>query len=87
MSRPSETVTIDGKEDKKHLLELLQKMKLKRRLVNPKDGFVFLIQINLKSGDEVSVVVSSEEITVDNKVYKAGNDYSEEFIKYMTHKK
>jgi hypothetical protein len=73
----TEYYTITEPEDIETLLSVLQSMNLSRRFPHNKDGFVFLIDIKLKSGETIGMSILSENITINNHNYKPDKNYSE----------
>ena len=72
---PAKYYTITEQEDMQTLLESLQSMNLSRKLKNNKDGFAFLIDIKLKSGETIKMSILSGNIRINNHYYKPDKDY------------
>ncbi|MFN7251548.1 MAG: hypothetical protein ACK4M9_12245 [Anaerobacillus sp.] len=73
----TEYYTITEPKDIETLLTVLQSMNLSRRLPHSKDGFVFLIDIKLKSGETIGMSILSDDIIINNHNYKPDKNYSD----------
>ena len=72
ITNPVSSVTITNQEDIQKLLEILQKPELKRDYFHSyPDGFAFLIDIRLASGESSHITIRSDSVTVDRYFYKS----------------
>ncbi|HSR03417.1 MAG TPA: hypothetical protein VLM88_02360 [Proteiniclasticum sp.] len=78
ISSPGEFFTITEANDIELLFSALQSMKLRRSLSSNKDGFAFLIDIDLESGERIQMSVLSEDIHIDGRNYRPKADPSED---------
>lgn len=72
---PAKYFTITEKDDIQLLFNTLQSMKLRRTLNSNKDGFAFLIEIELKSGDIIYMSILSGDININGNNYQPDKDY------------
>jgi len=74
ISSPGEFFTITEANDIKLLFSTLQSMHLRRIIENNKDGFAFLIDIDLEYGERIQMSVLSEDIYIDGRNYRPIKD-------------
>jgi len=72
---PAKYFTITEKDDIQLLFNTLQSMKLRRTLNIHKDGFTFLRDIELKSGNIIHMSILSGDINIDGHNYQPDKDY------------
>lgn len=76
MANPGSYYTVTEQEDIDMVMKELQNVKLYRRLRDYGDGFSFLIDIKLTSGETISMSIS-KNINISSKTYKADVDITE----------
>jgi len=74
ISSPGEYFTITEANDIALLFSTLESMKLRRSLSSIKDGFAFLIDIDLENGERINMTVLSEDIHIDGRNYRPEKD-------------
>ena len=78
ISSPAEYFTITESNDIELLFSTLQSIQLRRSLSRNKDGFAFLIDIDLVSGERINMTVLSEDIHIDGNNYRPDKDPCDE---------
>jgi len=73
---PAEYFTVTEANDMKLLFSTLQSMHLIRTIESNKDGFAFLIDIDLENGERIQMSVLSEDIHIDGRNYRPKEDPS-----------
>lgn len=74
ISSPVEYFTITEANDIELMFSTLQSMELRRTISKSKDGFAFLIDIDLESGERINMTVLSEDVHVDGHNYRPLKD-------------
>lgn len=75
ISDPTKYYSITKHEDIQTLFNDLQSMNLSRKFNSHKDGFAFLIDIKLKSGEKIYISILSKDVRINNHNYKPDKDY------------
>jgi len=74
ISSPGEFFAITETNDIELLFSTLQSMKLRRSLSSNKDGFAFLIDVDLENGERINMTVLSADIYIDGRNYRPIKD-------------
>jgi hypothetical protein len=74
IASPAEYFTVTEADDIELLFSTLQSMQLRRSLSSNKDGFAFLIDIDLENGEKIDVSVLSEDLHIDGRNYRPLED-------------
>ena len=74
ISSPVECFTVTEANDIELLFSTLESMQLRRSLSGNKDGFAFLIDIDLGSGERINMTILSEDIHIDGRNYRSEKD-------------
>ena len=72
ITNPISCFTITNQEDIKNLLEILNKTEFKRDYFHEyPDGFAFMIEIRLVSGETTHISIRSDSSTIDRHFYQS----------------
>ena len=75
LHNPSQYFTITEQEDIQVLFKELQSMHLSRKIGIRKDGFAFLMTINLKNGKKINMSILSNDININRRNYRPDKNY------------
>ena len=79
LSDPVHWVTTESEDDINLIVHTLKGTHLKRIIPMNKDGFAATLNVRVRSGKEISIVVRSEEMMINDACYKTDKDYGDVF--------
>ncbi|MBE5924202.1 MAG: hypothetical protein E7271_07025 [Lachnospiraceae bacterium] len=84
ITNPRSNFTITNQKDIQNLLKVLQKTELNRKYFHSHpDGFAFMIEIRLVSGETTHISIRSDSATIDRNFYKSPASLCDEVDSYF----